>query len=384
MPEAIRKSIELPTVDHRRPSFKAEIERLNDDIKKVLKAEDADLFLFPATGTGGWEAAIANTLRAGDKILACRHGVFSNKWIEMCRGFGLDVQVIECDWRGPAQPALIQQALEADTKGEIRAVLATHNETATGVKSDLCAIRRAIDAANHDALFFVDGVSSIASMDFRMTEWGIDVAVTGSQKGFMLPAGVAIVAVRERALAASKTANLPKFFFDFGQMTTTIASGGYPYTPPTQLLAGLQLACDMLLEEGLEAVFDRHFYIAEGVRRAVKAWGMEICANSHCCESDTVTTVILPEGCDGAALTGHVYERYQMSFGVGLGQFAGKAFRIGHLGLLSESQMLCGLATIEMAMKDLDFPIELGSGVAAAQAWYCREMSLSQSAKEVA
>lgn len=325
---------------------------------------------FQAQGTGGWEATIANTLSKGDRVLACRHGVFSDKWIRLCEAFGLIVDVIECDWTGPADPTLIEAALRADQNQAIKAVLATHNETATGVRSDLKAIRESIDRAGHGALFFVDGVSSIASMDFQMDAWGIDAAVTGSQKGLMLPAGLAIVAVSDKAMEAGKTADLPRFFFDFKQMAQMTHQGGFPYTPPMQLLAGLQHSVDLLLTEGLDAVFSRHFKMGEGVRQAAAAWNLDLCCEDLQYASDTVTTIMVPEGFNADRLVEHAYTRYGMSFGVGLGKLAGQAFRIGHLGMLSESQVLSGLAVIEMAMRDLDYPIVSGSGVAAAQEWY--------------
>ena len=258
----------------------------------------------------------------------------------------------------------------ADQNHAIKAVLATHNETATGVRSDLKAIRESIDRAEHNALFFVDGVSSIASIDFQMDAWGVDAAVTGSQKGFMMPAGLAIVAVSEKAIDAGKTATLPRFFFDFKQMGQMTHQGGFPYTPPMQLLAGLQHSIDLLLAEGLDEVFSRHFKMGEGVRQAVSAWNLGLCCEDLQYASDTVTTIMVPEGFNADRLVEHAYSRYAMSFGAGLGKLAGQAFRIGHLGMLSEAQALSGLAVIEMAMRDLDYPIVSGSGVAAAQEWY--------------
>jgi alanine-glyoxylate transaminase/serine-glyoxylate transaminase/serine-pyruvate transaminase len=333
------------------------------------------MFIFPSTGTGGWEATIANTLSKGDKVLACRHGVFSDKWIRMCEAFGLVVEVIECDWRGPADPGLIEAALNGDQDRLIKAVLATHNETATGVRSDLKAIREAIDRTGHEALFFVDGVSSIASMDFQMDAWGIDAAVTGSQKGFMMPAGLAIVAVSDKALEAGSTADLPRFFFDFKQMGQMTHQGGFPYTPPMQLLTGLQHSIDLLLTEGLDSVFSRHFKMAEGVRQAAAAWNLDLCCENLQHASDTVTTIMVPEGFNADKLVEHAHSRYGMSFGAGLGKLAGQAFRIGHLGLLSEAQALSGLSVIEMAMRDLDYPIVSGSGVAASQEWFRSTLS---------
>jgi alanine-glyoxylate transaminase/serine-glyoxylate transaminase/serine-pyruvate transaminase len=370
LPESVRRAIDQPTIDHRSPAFAQSIPRLFAGLRSIVATEAGHIFIFPGTGTGGWEATIANTLSKGDRVLACRHGVFSDKWIRMCEAFGLIVDVIECDWTGPADPTLIEAALRADQNQAIKAVLATHNETATGVRSDLKAIRESIDRAGHGALFFVDGVSSIASMDFQMDAWGIDAAVTGSQKGLMLPAGLAIVAVSDKAMEAGKTADLPRFFFDFKQMAQMTHQGGFPYTPPMQLLAGLQHSVDLLLTEGLDAVFSRHFKMGEGVRQAAAAWNLDLCCEDLQYASDTVTTIMVPEGFNADRLVEHAYTRYGMSFGVGLGKLAGQAFRIGHLGMLSESQALSGLAVIEMAMRDLDYPIVSGSGVAAAQEWY--------------
>ena len=380
LPERIRRAIDLPTVDHRSPNFASDLKAIFRQVQNILKTDNGQIFIFPATGTGGWEAAIANTLSRGDRVLACRHGVFSEKWIHLCQHFGLEVDVIECDWRGPANPDLIEAKLRSDPRGEIKAVLVTHNETATGVRSDISAVRQAIDSAGHSAMLFVDGVSSIASMDFEMDAWGVDIAVAGSQKGFMLPAGLAILGVSQKAIASGATADLPRFFFDFRQMMQTTSSGGFPYTPPMQLLAGLNESCKILLEEGLDAVASRHFFIAEGVRRAADAWGLEVCARDRSFASDTVTTIFVPEGRDSNQLTLHLHQKYQMSFGVGLGQFAGQVFRIGHLGQLSIPNMLAGLATIEMAMRDLDYPINAGVGVAAAQEWYRIPISVKPAA----
>ena len=370
LPDSVRRVIDRPTIDHRSQDFAKSLPGLFENLRRIFKTKNAEIFIFPATGTGGWEAVIANTLSRDDRVLACRHGVFSDKWIRLCQAFGLRVDVIECDWGGPADPNLIEAALRADSNGDIKAVLATHNETATGVRSDLAAIRNSIDCAGHNALFFVDGVSSIGSMNFEMDKWGIDAAVTGSQKGFMLPAGLAIVGLTARARQCGLVADLPRFFFDFEQMSQATMSGGFPYTPPMQLIAGLQHTTDLLLKESLDRVFARHFKIAEGVRQAVSAWGLELCAKNSEYASDTVSTVYVPDGFNSNLLTEHAYSRYDMSFGVGLGQLDGKVFRIGHLGALTEAQILSGLCVIEMAMLDLDYPIKAGSGVAAAQEWY--------------
>ncbi len=370
IPERLRHACNVPTIDHRSASFGAIFKPLFPGVKKVLKTEKGEVILFPATGTAGWEAAISNTLSAGDKILACRHGMFSHRWIDMCQRHGLDVHQLNAAWGAGAPPADFQAALEADKNHEIKAVLVTHNETATGVRSDVAAIRRAMDAAKHPAMLFVDGVSSIGSMDFRMDEWGVDIAITGSQKGFMLPAGLAIVGVSPKALAAMETAKLPRCFLDFRDMLNTNPKGGFPYTPPINLLYGLGESLRMILdEEGLENVFIRHNRIAEGIRRGVAAWGLPLCAQSPDLYSDTVSAVMTP-GFDGTKIVVHAADKYGVAFGVGLGEVAGKLFRIGHLGSLTDVMALSGLACAEMAMADLGMPVRLGSGVAAAQDYY--------------
>ncbi|MDJ0630106.1 MAG: aminotransferase class V-fold PLP-dependent enzyme [Rhodobacter sp.] len=370
MPDAIRKACDMATLDHRSSAFADIFGPAVAGVKQVLKTTKAEIVIFPASGTGGWEAAISNTLSPGDKVLAARHGMFSHRWIDLCQRHGLDVQIIEAPWGAGCPVDQYLQVLTADKTHEIKAVLATHNETATGVRSDIAGIRKAIDAAGHPALFLVDGVSSIGSMDFRMDEWGVDVAVTGSQKGFMLPAGLAIVGVSPKALAASASATLHRTFFDFRDMLKSYASGGYPYTPAVGLLNGLKLATDMLLDEGLDAVFARHHRIAEGVRRAVFAWGMRPCAQSPDLYSDTVTAILTPEGFNATDIVTHAADRYDVAFGVGLGEVAGKVFRIGHLGAMTDVMALSGIATAEMAMADLGLPVQLGSGVAAAQDYY--------------
>ena len=372
IPEVIRKACDMPTIDHRSPLFGTILHPCLDNVRKVLKSETANVFIFPSTGTGGWETTISNTLNAGDTILAARNGMFSHRWIDMCQRHGLNVEIVETPW-GDGLPAdRYEEILTADKAHRIKAVLATHNETATGVKSDIAAVRRALDAAGHPALLFVDGVSSIGSMDFRFDEWGVDAAVTGSQKGFMLPAGLAIVGLSARAMEASKTATLPRTFFDIRDMEKGYAANAFPYTPPVGLLNGLKLASDMLLDEGLDNVFARHHRIAEGVRAAARAWNMPLCATSAAVYSDTVTAVRTPDGFNATDIVTRAAGQYDMAFGVGLGEVAGKVFRIGHLGSLTDAMMLSGLATAEMVMADLGLPITLGSGVAAAQEIYCR------------
>lgn len=370
LPEVLRKAVDMPTIDHRSPVFGQILQPALAGVKRVLKTDQGQVFVFPSTGTGGWEAAISNTLSAGDRVLAARNGMFSHRWIDMCQRHGLDVQVVMQDWGDGIPADRFEEILTADKNHEIKVVLATHNETATGVRSDIAAIRRALDAAGHPALLFVDGVSSIGCYDFRMDEWGVDIAVTGSQKGFMLPPGLAIVGFSPKAMAAVETARLPRTFFDIRDMARGYAGNGYPYTPPVGLLNGLNVSCQMLLDEGLENVFARHHRIAEGVRRAVSAWGMQLCAVRPELYSDSVSAIRVPEGFDANRIVAHALDAYGVAFGTGLGDVAGKVFRIGHLGSLSDVMALSGIATAEMVMADLGLPVTLGSGVAAAQEHY--------------
>ncbi|WP_322989263.1 L-aspartate--glyoxylate aminotransferase BhcA [Hoeflea sp.] len=370
IPDELRRAIDLPTMDHRSSAFVEILHPALAGIKRIVKLRDGEAIIFPATGTGAWEAAVTNLLSPGDTVLAARHGMFSHRWIDLCQRQGLNVEVIETEWGLGAPAGALAVALSADKAHKIRAVLVTHNETATGVRSDVAAVRKALDAAGHPALLLVDGVSSIASMDFRMDEWGVDAAITGSQKGFMLPAGLSIVALSRKAIAAMATATSPRCFFDFKDMLKSNASGGFPYTPPVSLIAGLAHSIRMLEDEGLENVFARHYRIAEGVRRATRAWGLALCAKSQELYSDTVSAIVVPANFDSTRIATHAAEKYQVAFGVGLGKVAGKVFRIGHLGSMSDVMALSGIATAEMAMVDLGLPIKLGSGVAAAQEFY--------------
>ncbi|MEM9107507.1 MAG: aminotransferase class V-fold PLP-dependent enzyme, partial [Pseudomonadota bacterium] len=278
MPEVLRRACDMPTIDHRSSVFPEMLSNARNGVQKVIKSTTAEVFIFPSTGTGGWETAITNTLSPGDKILAARNGMFSHKWINMCQRHGLEVEFVEVEWGEGIPTSRFEEILSADRGHKIKAVLATHNETATGVTSDIEAVRRALDAGNHPALLFVDGVSSIGSIDFQFDVWGVDVAVTGSQKGFMLPAGLGIAAFSAKALAATEKAGLPRTYFDIREMLTGYGIGGYPYTPPVGMLNGLQESCKMLLEEGLDSVFGRHARIATGVRAAIHAWGFDLCA----------------------------------------------------------------------------------------------------------
>ena len=370
IPEELRRAVDYPSIDHRSADFADMFAPALAGVKRVVRSSDAEIVLFPSTGTGAWEAAVTNTLSPGDRVLAARYGMFSHRWIDLCKRHGFDVETIETPWGEGAPAEAFEKALRADTGHRIKAVLVCHNETATGVKSDIAAVRRAIDAAGHPAMLFVDGVSSIASMDFRMDEWGVDIAITGSQKGFMLPAGLAVLAMSPKAVEAMASARSPRCFFDIRDMMKSNASGGFPYTPPVNLIRGLSISIGMLESEGLDNVFARHRRIADGIRKAVGAWGLSLCAKSPALQSDTVSAVVVPAGFDGGKVVTHAARKYGVAFGVGLGEVAGKVFRIGHLGSMTDVMALSGIATAEMVMADLGYPVRLGSGVAAAQEHY--------------
>lgn len=377
IPDEIRKACDMATIDHRSAAFGNILHPARAGVQQVLKSTSAEVFIFPSSGTGGWETALTNTLSPGDHVLVARNGMFSHRWIDMCQRLGLSVEVVQTPWGEGISADRYGEILAADTDHRIKAVLATHNETATGVVSDIGAIRKAMDRAVHPALLFVDGVSSIGSMDFQFDDWGVDVAVTGSQKGFMLPAGLGILGFSEKAMGATGDAALNRVYFDVRDMEKGYANNAYPYTPPVGLMNGLKLGCEMLLGEGLDNVFARHHRIAQGVRQAVAGWGMELCAVSPEMYSDTVSAIKTPEGFDATEIVNLAARKYNVAFGVGLGEVAGKVFRIGHLGSMSDVMALSGIATAEMVMADLGLDIRLGSGVAAAQDYY------RQSAKQL-
>jgi alanine-glyoxylate transaminase/serine-glyoxylate transaminase/serine-pyruvate transaminase len=372
IPERVLRAMDRPMEDHRSSKFPDLTLRLLGELKKLFQTADGQPFIFPATGTGGWEAALVNTRSPGDRLLAVRNGHFSHLFIDCAQRHGLQVDVIDVEWGEPAPPGQIEEALKADSAHQIQGVLIVHNETATGVTSDLGSIRTVIDAAGHPALLYVDGVSSVGSLDFRMDEWGVDVAITGSQKGLMLPAGLGIICVSQQALAQGESAQCSRCFFDWRDMLKANATGYFPYTPALSLLFGLEESLNLLFEEGLENVFARHHRLAEGVRAAVRAWGLDTCSKRRENDSDSVTAVMVPEGVSGAEVVNVAFTRYNLSLGAGLARVAGKLFRIGHLGALNELMLLGALAGAEMAMKDVGIDIALGSGVAAAQDSYSR------------
>ncbi len=370
IPEVVRQAMNVPMQDMRAPDFGDLTVGLFSDLRKVFKTANGTILLYPGSGTAAWEAAIMNTLNPGDKVLMARAGQFSMLWARMAEQLGLDVELVDLPWGAGSPVSEFARILGNDAEGKIKAVFVTHNETATGVTSDVGAVRAVMDDVYHEALLFVDGVSSIASIDFRMDEWRVDLAVTGSQKGLMLPAGLGILAVSDKAMAASRRATLPRAYFRFEDMTAVNGDGYFPYTPPTQLFHGLRKSLDRLFEEGLSNVFARHRRLAEGVRRAVGAWGYDLVAE-HCkLYSDTVSAIRVPPEVDARDVIRGAYVNYNTSLGTGLGPLAGKVFRIGHLGDLNEVMCLASISAAEMALVDAGATIELGSGVAAAQHWY--------------
>ena len=371
VPERVQRAMVVSMEDHRSSKFPDLTRTVLADLKKVFKTETGTPVIFPSTGTGGWEAALTNCLSPGDLVLASRFGQFSHLWIDMVTRLGFQVEVVDCEWGEGVPVEKYADILAKDKAHKIKAVLATHNETATGVTSDVAGVRAALDAAAHPALLFVDAVSSLGSIDFRMDEWGVDVCVSGSQKGLMLPAGLGIVCASQKALAARETSTQPRCFFDFGDMIKANATGYFPYTPALPLLYGLRESLTMIEEEGLENIFWRHNYLASGVRAAIlEGWGLTLCAKAPQWYSDTVSAIVVPEGINGAHVIDVAFRRYNLSLGAGLNKVAGKVFRIGHLGDLNELMVLGALAGAEMAMLDVGIKIEPGSGVAAAQKYW--------------
>ena len=370
VPDRILRAMHRAMEDHRSSAFPELTTGLLRDLKKIFKTATGQPFIFPATGTGGWEAALVNTLSPGDRVISVRLGQFSHLWIDLAQRHGLRVDILDVEWGEGAPVERIEDLLTKDKQHEIKGVLIVQNETATGVTNDVGAVRRAMDAAQHPALLYVDGVSSVGSIDFRMDEWRVDLAITGSQKGLMLPAGLGIVCASPKALAAREHAKCPRVFFDFGDMIKANATGYFPYTPALPMLYGLRESLDMISEQGLDTIFARHHRLAEGVRAAVRAWGLKLCAREPKWYSDTVSAVMVPEGTSGVDVIDVAFHRYNLALGAGLGRLAGKLFRIGHLGDLNELMLLGAIAGVEMAMRDVGMKITAGAGVAAAAEHY--------------
>lgn len=372
IPEPVRMAMNLPMEDMRSPEFPKFTLPIFEDLKKVFKMKDGRVFIFPSSGTGAWEAAIQNTLAIGDTVLMSRFGQFSLLWVDMAERLGLKVILCDEEWGTGVPLEKYADILAKDKAHEIKAVFATHNETATGVSSDIAGVRKALDDAKHPALLMVDGVSSVGSLDMRMGEWGVDCCVSGSQKGFMLPTGLGILAVSQKALDSNKKQNngMNRTFFSFEDMIKTNDLGYFPYTPATQLIRGLRASLDLIDKEGLENIFARHTRLATGVRKAVDAWGLKLCAKEPKWHSDTVSAIFVPEGIDANNVLKTAYYRYNTSLGTGLNKVAGKVFRIGHLGALDEFMIGGVLFAVEMALLDNGVNIKAGSGTGAAAEYF--------------
>ena len=378
VPDRILRAISLPTIDHRGPEFGVLGLKLLAGLQQVFKTRHP-VIIYPASGTGAWEAALVNTLSAGDAVLMFETGHFASLWQKLALRLGLqpefigdsglDAAGIPVSWRRGVQADLIEQRLRADSGHHIKAVCVVHNETSTGVTSDIAAVRRAIDAAGHPALLMVDTISGLASADYRHDDWGVDVTVSGSQKGLMLPPGISFNAVSPKALEAAKTATLPRAFWAWDEILAMNQTGYWPYTPSTNLLYGLAEALDMLLAQGLPQVFARHQRWAEGVRAAVRAWGLQIQCDDPTVYSPVLTGVVLPVGIDADKVRKTIHDRFDLSLGTGLGRVRGRMFRIGHLGDCNDLTLMAALAGCEMGLQLSGVPLA-GSGVQAAMAHF--------------
>jgi alanine-glyoxylate transaminase/serine-glyoxylate transaminase/serine-pyruvate transaminase len=364
IPDRILRAMDTPIIDHRGPEFARLAKKCLEGIKTIFKTANP-VIVYTATGTGAWEAALVNTLSPGDRVLMVETGQFATLWKAMAEKIGLKTEFIGGDWRTGVDPAAVEARLKEDKAREIKAVCFLHNETSTGCLSPVAAVRKAIDNAGHPALLMVDTISSLASTDYRHDEWGVDVTVGGAQKGLMLPPGMSFNAVSDKALAASKTSKLPKSFWAWDDMLNMNKVGFFPYTPATQMLQGLSVAIDMLHEEGLDNVFARHDRLAEATRRAVKTWGLDTVCREPKHYSPTLTAVLLPEGHNADAFRSLALETFNISFGSSFGPFAGKYFRIGHLGDINETMLMGALAATEMTLALAGVPHKKG-GVQAA------------------
>jgi alanine-glyoxylate transaminase/serine-glyoxylate transaminase/serine-pyruvate transaminase len=371
IPDRVLRAMDMPIIDHRGPEFGKLGRRVLDGIKTIFKTRNP-VVIFPSSGTGAWEAALVNTLSPGDTVLMYETGQFATLWKKMAEKIGINPIFIESDWRAGADPKAIEARLREDKEKKIKAVAIVHNETSTGCVSHPLEVRKAIDAAGHPALLFVDTISSLASIDYRHDEWGVDVTVGGSQKGLMLPPGISFNAVSDKALAASKTSKLPKSFWGWEEMIAVNKNNFFPYTPATNILYGLAEAIDMLHEEGLDNVFARHDRHAEATRRAIRGWGLEVlCKNPHQ-YSSTITAIMLPDGHNADEFRTVALEHFDISYGMGLGKILGKVFRIGHLGDTNDGTMIGALALTEMALGLAGVPHKKG-GMQAAMDYLAEE-----------
>ena len=367
VPDRVLRAIDRATIDHRGPDFAQMARRIFDRLKPVFGTENPVVIL-PSSGTGAWEAALVNTLSPGDRVLMFETGQFATLWSRMAGKLGLEVDWVEGDWRRGVVSSAVEEKLAADKDRTVKAVMVVHNETSTGATSDIAAIRAAMDRAGHPALLMVDTISSLASMDYRHDDWGVDVTVGGSQKGLMLPPGLGFNAISDKAIAAMETAKLTRSYWDWRPLLDGIPGGMFPYTPATNLLFGLDEALGMLQEEGLENVFARHDRFAEATRRAAQAWGLELCCLDPAAYSSTLTAIMVPEGIEADSVRQIILDRFDMSLGTGLGKMQGKLFRIGHLGDLNDLTLAGTLCGVEMGLALAGVPHQTG-GVDAALAF---------------
>ena len=364
IPDRVLQAMAFPAMDHRGPDFQNLSNSILKKVKLIFKSEDP-VVIFPSAGTGAMEASLANTLSEGDKILMFETGHFATEWCQAARRYKLDVDFVPGDWRRGVDPKIVEKKLNEDKNHEIKAVLVTHNETSTGIKSQVEEVRKAIDSAKHPALFMVDTISSLGSYNYDHQKWKVDVTVGGSQKGLMCPPGLSFNAISPKALEAYKKSNLTKSYFDWGQMLENNKNGFYPYTPAVNLLYALNEAVDMLLEEGLENVFKRHKRHADATRIAVETWGLEILAKNPIERSDSITAIMTPEGHDSDNLRKIIYDNYNMSLGTGLNKVKGRVFRIGHLGDLNDLTLAGTLSGVEMGLNQSGIPFKKGGVMAA-------------------
>lgn len=364
VPDRVLRAMDYPTIDHRGPQFAAIGKKCLDGMKTIFKTR-SHVVIYPASGTGAWEAALVNVLQEGDLVLMVETGHFATLWNRMATKLGLETEFLATDWRRGVDPQAVEDRLRADTDGKIKAVCVVHNETSTGSTSAIAEVRAAIDAVSHNALLLVDTISSLASIDFRHDEWGVDVTVSGSQKGLMLPPGLSFNAISEKAVSVSQETGMRRSYWDWSEQIAANADGAFPYTPATNLLYGLAEAIDMLHEESLDAVFARHDRHAAATRRAVQAWGLEVLCQEPRDFSSSLTAVLLPDGHDADEFRASVLEKFNMSLGNGLSKLAGKVFRIGHLGDFNDLMLLGTLSGVEMGLSLADIPHQKG-GVDAA------------------
>ena len=364
VPDRVLRAMDYPTIDHRGPQFAAIGKKCLDGMKTIFKTR-SHVVIYPASGTGAWEAALVNILQEGDLVLMVETGHFATLWHKMATKLGLETEFLATDWRRGVDPQAVEDRLRADTEGKIKAVCVVHNETSTGSTSAIAEVRAAIDAVSHNALLLVDTISSLASIDFRHDEWGVDVTVSGSQKGLMLPPGLSFNAISEKAVSVSQETGMRRSYWDWSEQIAANADGAFPYTPATNLLYGLAEAIDMLHEESLDAVFARHDRHAAATRRAVQAWGLEVLCQEPRDFSSSLTAVLLPDGHDADEFRASVLEKFNMSLGNGLSKLAGKVFRIGHLGDFNDLMLLGTLSGVEMGLSLADIPHQKG-GVDAA------------------